>query len=33
MSILEAMGNSETNVRQINGVVLGVITNNQDPMI
>lgn len=31
MSILEAIGNAETNVRQINGVVLGVITNNQDP--
>lgn len=31
MSILEAMGNSETNVRQINGVVPGIITNNQDP--
>jgi uncharacterized protein involved in type VI secretion and phage assembly len=31
MSILEAMGKSETNVRQINGVVPGIITNNQDP--
>jgi len=31
MSILEAMGKSEMNVRQINGVVPGVITNNQDP--